>query len=160
MPMARARKPRQDAETPHLLGHETPEWSSPPDADARTKRRYVFATPEEDAREGIPGTVVTSWVRCGKAGCRCATGKPHGPYHYHRWREDVYEDVDGELMAVGRCHRRRYVSRHDAPRVRALCLKYRDRRYALRQALTVLSARRMTREFLKAIRVVEEALRW
>ncbi len=63
-------------------------------------------------------------------------------------------------MSAGRRHRRRYVPRHDAPRVRALCLKYRDRRYALRQALTVLSARRMTREFVKAMRIVEEALGW
>ena len=160
MPMARARKASRDADTPELLGHETPERSSPPTAGARTKRLYVFATPEQDAREGIPGTVVTSWVRCGKAGCRCATGKPHGPYHYHRWREDACGDVDGELVGVGRRHRRRYVPRHDAPRVHALCMKYRDQRYALRPALTVLSARRMTREFLKAMRIVEEALGW
>ena len=158
--MARARKPRQDAETPRLLGHETPESTTPPTADARTKRLYVFASPEQDARDGIPGTVVTSWVRCGKPGCRCATGKPHGPYHYHRWWEDAYEDVGGKLLWAGRRHRRRYVPRHDAPRVMALCLTYRDRRYALRQALTVLSARRMTREFLKTMRVVEEALGW
>ena len=158
--MVRSPKPRQNSETRRILGHKTPESTSPPDADSRAKRLYVFASPEQDAREGIPGTVVTSWVRCGKPACRCATGKPHGPYHYHRWREDAYEFVDGELMAVGRRHCRRYVPRHDAPRVRALCLKYRDRRYALRQALTVLSARRMTREFLKAMRVVEEALGW
>ena len=96
MPMARARKPRQDTESQRLLGHETAGRTSRPDTDARGKRPYVFASPEEDAREGIPGTVVTCWVRCGKVGCRCATGKPHGPYFYHRWREDAYADVGGE----------------------------------------------------------------
>ena len=136
--MARARKPSRDAETPELLGHETPESISPPDADVQTKRRYVFATPEHDAREGIPGTVVTTWVRCGKAGCRCAAGKPHGPYHYHRWREDVYEEAGGGLRWAGRRHRRRYVPRHDAPRVLALCDRHRTQRLsrsALRQLL-------------------------
>ncbi len=108
----------------------------------------------------LRGSLQAEYKRCGKPACRCATGKPHGPYHYHRWREDAYEIVDGELMAVGRRHCRRYVSRHDAPRVLALCQLHRNRRYALRQALTVLSARRMTREFLKAMRVVEEALGW
>ena len=160
MPMARARKASRDAETSGLLGHETPESASPPDALARAKRLYVFASPEQDAREGIPGTVVTRWVRCGKAGCRCATGKPHGPYHYHRWREDAYEDAGGKLVWAGRRHRRRYVPRHDAPRVMALCLKYRDRRYALRQALTVLSARAMVRKHERLLRMLEEELGW
>ena len=87
MPMARAREPRQDTETRSGLGHETPESTSPPTTDARPKRLYVFASPEEDAREGIPGTVVTNRVRCGKPGCRCARGDPHGPYFYRYWYE-------------------------------------------------------------------------
>jgi hypothetical protein len=27
------------------------------------------------------------WVRCGKAGCRCASGRGHGPYWYRYWKE-------------------------------------------------------------------------
>ena len=104
---------------------------------------YVFASTEADEREGIPGTVVTSWVRCGKPTCRCATGQPHGPYHYHRWREDAYEDAGGELVRAGRHHRRRYVPRHDAPRVLALCQLHRDRRL-WRGAL-----RRLMRDFAR-----------
>ena len=158
--MVRARISRQGAKTRRILGHETPESVNRPDAGARTKRPYVFATPEQDAREGIPGTVVTNWVRCGKPGCRCTTGKPHGPYHYHRWREDVYEEVGGSLVPAGRLHRRRYVPRHDAARVLALCQLHRDRRYALRRAMELLSARAMTRKHERLFRLLEEALGW
>jgi hypothetical protein len=30
----------------------------------------------------LSGSLVTQTRRCGKAGCRCATGDPHGPYTY------------------------------------------------------------------------------
>ena len=100
--------------------------------------QYVFASPEVDEREGIPGTVVTSWVRCGKPTCRCVTGQPHGPYFYHRWREDVYEEGDGVPGPTGHRHRRRYVPRHDAPRVAALCARYRVRHPSLRELVRML----------------------
>lgn len=99
---------------------------------------YVFASAEVDEREGVPGTVVTSWVRCGKPACRCATGRPHGPYFYHRWREDVYEEAEGGLVPAGRRQRRRYVPRHDAPRVAALCARYRARHPSLRELVRML----------------------
>ncbi len=101
-----------------------------PKTDARGP--YVFASPEVDERDGVPGTVVTSWVRCGKPGCRCVTGQPHGPYVYHRWREAVYGEGDGVRVPAGRRHRRRYVPRHDAPRVAALCARYRMQHPSLR----------------------------
>ncbi len=107
-----------------------------PKTDARGP--YVFASAEVDEREGIPGTVVTSWVRCGKPSCRCAVGQQHGPYHYHRWREDVYEECDGAAVPAGRRHRRRYVPRHDAPRVAALCARYRVRHPSLRELVRML----------------------
>ena len=28
------------------------------------------------------GSLVEQTRRCGKPGCQCATGHPHGPYHY------------------------------------------------------------------------------
>jgi len=35
----------------------------------------------------LPGAVCVQWRRCGKRNCRCADGRPHGPYHYRFWRE-------------------------------------------------------------------------
>ena len=35
----------------------------------------------------LPGVVRPQWVRCGRPGCRCARGRPHGPYFYRFWRE-------------------------------------------------------------------------
>lgn len=61
-------------------------------------------------------------VRCGKAGCRCAAGELHGPYHYLFWRE-------------GRGLKKLYVRRADVGRVRELCER--------RQGLTV-APREMT----------------
>lgn len=101
-------------------------------------QRYVFASPEVDAHSGIPGTVVTSWVRCGKPSCRCATGEPHGPYFYHRWREDVYDVSAGAAGPTRWHHRRRYVPRHDAERVATLCARYRARHPSLREVTRML----------------------
>ena len=32
------------------------------------------------------GYLTSQYVRCGKPGCRCRRGRPHGPYHYLRFR--------------------------------------------------------------------------
>ncbi len=88
-------------------------------------RRYVFVSPEADAADGLPGCVVAQYRRCGRANCRCATGVQHGPYFFHYWR-------------AGGKARKRYVARLDAPRVAALCDRYRARapsRRAVRRAL-------------------------
>lgn len=87
--------------------------------------RYVFASPGADAAEGLPGCVIAQYRRCGRGNCRCATGPPHGPYFFHYWR-------------VGDVVHKRYVARLDAPRVAALCDRYRARapsRRAVRRAL-------------------------
>jgi hypothetical protein len=39
----------------------------------------------------LAGSLVTQSRRCGKAGCRCATGDPHGPYTY------LSSSVDGAV---------------------------------------------------------------
>ena len=31
----------------------------------------------------LPGHVEARLVRCGKKGCKCSRGEPHGPYFYH-----------------------------------------------------------------------------
>ena len=88
-------------------------------------RRYVFVSPEMDVAEGLPGCVIAQYRRCGRVNCRCATGRPHGPYFFHYWREG------------GRA-RKRYVARLDAPRVAALCARRRARRVSRRAARRLL----------------------
>lgn len=44
------------------------------------RRRLVQSMP--DVEELISGSVVEQGRRCGKEGCRCATGELHGPYTY------------------------------------------------------------------------------
>ena len=56
----------------------------------------------------LPGAVLPQWVHCGKLACRCARGRPHGPYFYRFWREG------GRL-------RKEYVRPEDLERVRAQC---------------------------------------
>lgn len=71
----------------------------------------------------IPALVV-DYKRCGKAGCRCTTGMPHGPYFYLRWRE-------------GPIQRRRYVRASDVPAVRAILDKRRTERNLQRLAFAL-----------------------
>ena len=71
----------------------------------------------------IPALVV-DYKRCGKAGCRCTTGLPHGPYFYLRWRE-------------GPIQRRRYVHASDVPAVRAILEKRRTERNLQRLAFAL-----------------------
>jgi hypothetical protein len=47
-----------------------------------TARRRRLARRLVDLNVVLAGTLVTQTRRCGKAGCRCATGDPHGPYTY------------------------------------------------------------------------------
>ena len=82
----------------------------------------------------LAGVIRAEWVRCGKAGCHCATGQRHGPYLYRRWRED------------GR-QRREYVRAADRQRVEDAIAAWRRQHpptWAMRQALTEL--RRLAHE--------------
>src|SRR5918996_5633229 len=45
-------------------------------------RRRCLARSLPDAEGLIAGSVVEQGRRCGKEGCRCATGNLHGPYTY------------------------------------------------------------------------------
>ena len=69
----------------------------------------------------LPGAVCPQWVRCGRPNCRCATGRPHGPYFYRFWR------VGGKLKKL-------YVRPADLDRVRALCRATQAQRRALAAA--------------------------
>jgi hypothetical protein len=74
------------------------------------KRGIVHKIP---AAEPLPGSLHAAWVRCGKAGCKCAGGERHGPFWRRQWREG------------GRTHRR-YVRRADVARVRAALAAWRE----------------------------------
>ncbi len=66
-----------------LRGLTTPELRSRRDA-------LVAALPPVDGL--LPGTLVEQHRNCGKEGCRCTRGEPHGPY--------VYLQVAGRLLYV------------------------------------------------------------
>ena len=36
----------------------------------------------------LQGNAYAEMKKCGKPGCRCGTGRPHGPYFYRRYREN------------------------------------------------------------------------
>jgi hypothetical protein len=45
-------------------------------------RRRALAGRVGDVEQMLAGSLVEQTRRCGKAGCRCAGGEPHGPYAY------------------------------------------------------------------------------
>jgi hypothetical protein len=83
----------------------------------------------------LPGVVRPQWVRCGRPGCRCARGQPHGPYFYRLWREG------GRL-------RKAYVRPADLAAVRAGC----EARRQLRRELGAgWAAWRQLRDLLREV---------
>src|SRR6266487_4890160 len=60
-------------------------------AELRSRRAgLVAALPQADLL--LPGALVEQHRNCGKEGCRCTRGEPHGPY--------VYLQVAGRLLYV------------------------------------------------------------
>ena len=45
-------------------------------------RRRELARGLGDVEHVLAGSLAGQWRRCGKAGCQCAGGEPHGPYAY------------------------------------------------------------------------------
>ena len=45
-------------------------------------RRRALAARLGDVQQVLAGTLAEQSRRCGRAGCRCADGEPHGPYAY------------------------------------------------------------------------------
>jgi hypothetical protein len=63
-------------------------WST---AELRSRRAQLLAgLPRADRL--LPGALIEQHRNCGKEGCRCTRGEPHGPY--------VYLQVAGRLMYV------------------------------------------------------------
>jgi len=95
----------------------------------------------------LPGAVVAQYVRCGKAGCRCADGTLHGPYLYRFWRE------------AGRL-KKRYVPQSEADPVQAACRAWQEHQAIMRKARDrVRENRGKLREMIGAMREMEAALR-
>jgi hypothetical protein len=83
----------------------------------------------------LSGVVRPQWVRCGRPGCHCARGRPHGPYHYRFWRE-------------GARLRKAYVRPADLEGVRAAC---EARRAARRQLRVGWQQWRQLRDLLREV---------
>jgi hypothetical protein len=63
-----------------MITHKN-DWSSVPTRTLLDRRRRLVAR-LGDAETLLAGSLVEQTRRCGKAGCRCADGEPHGPYVY------------------------------------------------------------------------------
>jgi hypothetical protein len=59
-------------------------------AELRTRRDALATLPP--VGQMLPGALVEQHRGCGKEGCRCTRGEPHGPY--------VYLQVGGRLVYV------------------------------------------------------------
>ncbi|MBV9851442.1 MAG: hypothetical protein JO250_17375 [Armatimonadetes bacterium] len=84
-----------------------------------------------------PGAVIAQYVRCGKPGCRCQSGEPHGPYWYLIRREG------GRLVKT-------YLRPEQIEPARAACRQW-------RQFQSLLRANR--RETMRVFRAMRQMLR-
>lgn len=74
-----------------MVTHKKREWGRWGTAELRSRRAELLAglPPAEGL---LPGVLVEQHRNCGRQGCRCTRGEPHGPY--------VYLQVAGRLMYV------------------------------------------------------------
>jgi hypothetical protein len=74
-----------------MIVHKKWKWDRWSTAELRWRRAELLAgLPAADRL--LPGALVEQHRQCGKEGCRCTRGEPHGPY--------VYLQVGGRLMYV------------------------------------------------------------
>ena len=74
-----------------MITHKSGELARLTTAELRSRRAgLVAALPQADLL--LPGALVEQHRSCGKEGCRCTRGEPHGPY--------VYLQVAGRLVYV------------------------------------------------------------
>ena len=66
-------------------------WSRRSTAELRARRAELLAGLPR-AERLLPGALIEQHRSCGKEGCRCTRGEPHGPY--------VYLQVAGRLLYV------------------------------------------------------------
>lgn len=73
-------------------------------------RRRALAGRLGEVEAVLAGSLVEQTRRCGKAGCRCAAGEPHGPYAYFAPRtagRGRLRYVPGSLVEVVRAYLQR-----------------------------------------------------
>jgi hypothetical protein len=73
-------------------------------------RRRVAAARLGDVEQVLAGALTEQTRRCGRAGCRCAGGEPHGPYFYfspRQARQGRLRYVPASLAQVVRRYLRR-----------------------------------------------------
>lgn len=63
------------------MSYKTPKLSRLSVRQLRARRRWL-ARGLPDVEGAVKGSLQTQMRRCGKPGCRCTTGEPHGPYVY------------------------------------------------------------------------------
>ena len=63
-------------------------------------RRHAAAGRLDGVEQTLAGSLVQQTRRCGKAGCRCAEGDPHGPYAYFAARVQAPAPGGGRLRYV------------------------------------------------------------
>ena len=113
------------------MTEQQPTAQSAPPADYIPLQDHPLAPPMNSGGvlpKTLPGSLQPEWRRCGKPRCRCASGTPHGPYWYLRWRE-------------GGRQRRQYVPCEQVNSMRAAIAERRRLRppaWSLRQELAEL----------------------
>src|ERR1019366_10472407 len=64
-------------------------------------RRRALAAGLGPVEEVLSGALAEQTRRCGKAGCRCAVGEPHGPYAYFAPRPQGPRPVEVRASRAG-----------------------------------------------------------
>ncbi|MBV9313210.1 MAG: hypothetical protein JO100_05570 [Pseudonocardia sp.] len=74
-----------------MVTHKDRDWGRWSTAELRSRRAGLLAG-LPSAEKLLAGALVEQHRTCGRQGCRCSRGQPHGPY--------VYLQVAGRLMYV------------------------------------------------------------
>ncbi len=74
-----------------MVTHKNPGWDRWSTAELRSRRAELLVG-LPSAQGLLPGALVEQHRNCGRQGCRCTRGEPHGPY--------VYLQVAGRLLYV------------------------------------------------------------
>lgn len=74
-----------------MVTHKNQGWDWWSTAQLRSRRGELLAG-LPSAERLLPGVLVEQHRNCGRQGCRCTRGEPHGPY--------IYLQVAGRLMYV------------------------------------------------------------
>ena len=83
-------------------------------AELRRKRQTLVRSLPPLIRASLRGSLIERYLRCGKPGCHCATGRGHGPKYYL------------SVSYSGRRPEMRYVSQEQKAEVAQLLQNFRE----------------------------------